>query len=276
MARWLVLVAAIVASGGCYSEPRPACGFVCGEGGSCPGGYTCNTADNRCHLDGTTAQCDSFLDAAPDTPDTTPPVVLMKTPDDLADDVSLNASVTVIFSEPVTGFGCDEGFKLEGIEGIFPCSATAELESTGFRVDYSSTIPFTGRAVLSASLNGLVMDNAGNPLAPITWMFRTQTDSVAPTVASTTPANGDTMVQTNAMITVQFSEPINFDQMTSITVDQGVTGNSTSTNPRTLAFTADTPGFAAATTYTVTVGTNVTDFSGNPLPAPFVFSFTTM
>jgi hypothetical protein len=269
MARWLVLVAAIVASGGCYSEPRPACGFVCGEGGSCPGGYTCNAADNRCHLDGTSAQCDSAIDAAvPDAPDTTPPMILMKTPADLADDVALNASIVVVFDEEVLGFG--DGFLLQGIEGPFPCSATGVREPAEFEVTYSPSIPFTGRAVLTASLNATVTDLAGNPLAPITWTFTTQADSVAPTVACTTPVNGDTGVQTN-VIKVTFSEPINFTA-SSITVDQGVTGMVTAMTPRILMLPVT---LAAATTYTVTVA-NVTDFSGNPLAAPFVFSFTTM
>jgi Big-like domain-containing protein len=263
MARWLVLVAAIVGGGGCYSEPQPVCGFVCGEGGSCPGGYTCYP-DNRCHLDGTSVQCDA-------SPDTTAPTILMTTPSDGDDNVQLSASVVVLFSEPVVGL--DEGFLLEGIEGPFPCSKNEQAEQSGWRVQYSPSIAFTGRAVLTASFTGSVMDTAGNPLAPIQWTFRTQADSVAPTIASTVPANGDTMVPTSVVIAVRFSEPINFTA-SSITVDQGVTGVVSAMTPRILTFTPD--ALAAATTYTVTVATDVTDFSGNPLAAPFVFSFTTM
>ena len=76
MPRWLVALSALAAA--CYSEPRPACGFVCGEGGDCPGGYTCSSADNRCHLDGTPTECQSFIDAMP--MDHSPPFVLDEFP----------------------------------------------------------------------------------------------------------------------------------------------------------------------------------------------------
>jgi hypothetical protein len=36
----------------CYSPYEPDCGFVCGSGGTCPDDYTCNSADNLCHLNG--------------------------------------------------------------------------------------------------------------------------------------------------------------------------------------------------------------------------------
>ena len=52
LARLAVLSAAALSA--CYSPPEPACGFVCGSGGSCPDGYAC-ASDNVCHRDGTPA-----------------------------------------------------------------------------------------------------------------------------------------------------------------------------------------------------------------------------
>lgn len=37
---------------GCYDVPRPECGFRCGPSEACPEDYTCNVADGRCHLNG--------------------------------------------------------------------------------------------------------------------------------------------------------------------------------------------------------------------------------
>ena len=48
-----ILLAALAGMAACYSPYEPDCGFVCGAGGVCPDDYTCNPADNLCHLDGT-------------------------------------------------------------------------------------------------------------------------------------------------------------------------------------------------------------------------------
>jgi hypothetical protein len=41
---------------GCYDVPRPECGFRCGPSEACPEDYTCNGADGRCHLNGSSPQ----------------------------------------------------------------------------------------------------------------------------------------------------------------------------------------------------------------------------
>jgi hypothetical protein len=68
---WAVAAAVAVAGGGlagCYETPKPACVFLCGEGGACPDGYSCDSDDNRCHrveAGGELAMCDDvLLDAA--------------------------------------------------------------------------------------------------------------------------------------------------------------------------------------------------------------------
>ena len=272
MARWLVLVAVIVAPAGCYSEPRPACGFVCGEGASCPGGYTCNAADNRCHLDGTSVQCDSGIDAAP--PDTTPPIVKMLSPADGDTDVPLGASIIVLFSEPVLHYDSQDGFNLQDASGLIVCSPTATSEGPDFRVEYKPLSTFTGRAVLTASLNSAIIDDAGNALAPTSWTFTLARDDIPPVITQTFPSDGSFGIDPAGPIVVSFNEPIKF-MPDSVTLDQGATGMLAASAPYELTFTPN-PVLAAATTYTVTVATSVTDLSDNPIPAPFVFSFTTM
>jgi hypothetical protein len=87
--------------------------------------------------------------------------------------------------------------------------------------------------------------------------------------------NGDTVAIAGLVLQVLFSEPVNHTP-SSITVDQGVTGLVDSAGPRTVTFAPDVGTLVPATTYTVTVATDITDFSGNHLVAPVVFSFTTM
>lgn len=48
-----ILLAGHLILAACYTPYEPACGFVCGSGGTCPDDYTCNTNDSVCHLNGT-------------------------------------------------------------------------------------------------------------------------------------------------------------------------------------------------------------------------------
>ncbi len=106
-------------------------------------------------------------------------------------------------------------------------------------------------------------------------------DTTAPTVTSTTPADGATGVAPNAPVTVRFSESMAAGTVTPAGLELRGPGN-TLVN-RTVTYdpgsqTATiTPGaaLAAATSYTVTVRTGVTDAAGNALAAEHRFSFTT-
>jgi hypothetical protein len=271
MARWLVLVAIA----GCYSEPRPACGFVCGQGASCPGGYTCNAADNRCHVDGTSAQCDSYVDAAPDA-DTTPPTVVMMT---TGSAVPRDGVVEVVFSEPVVNIDASS-FQVTWHDEPLPGVLTLP-QTTPFTARFTPAAPFEGGLTIFATLNAtpmapsLITDLAGNPLAPVGWFFSTAPDPTPLTVTMTNPSDGQTMVFIGTPVQVDFNKPIGSFQPTSIAVDQGVTSSVRQIGDFTLIWTPD-PKLAAATTYTVTVATDILDTSGLSLAAPLSFSFTTM
>src|SRR4051812_11237778 len=76
----------------CYTPPSPACGFICGDGNTCPESYTCNPDDRICHLNGTDETCD------PAPPDPGPPITSMVTPSDGATGVPTNATVMIDLS----------------------------------------------------------------------------------------------------------------------------------------------------------------------------------
>ncbi len=69
MVRLLFACVLAAAAGACYETPKPACQFLCGEGGACPEGYECDPADTRCHRvesGGGLAECTDELPVIPD------------------------------------------------------------------------------------------------------------------------------------------------------------------------------------------------------------------
>jgi len=100
-----------------------------------------------------------------------------------------------------------------------------------------------------------------------------------PSVLSTTPANGATLVPVTEYVTVDFSGVMNPATITStaFTLTNGgpVSGmvNYDQSSMRAI-FQPDVP-LSPNTTYTATITVDVADLAGNAMPAPFVWSFTT-
>jgi hypothetical protein len=109
---------------------------------------------------------------------------------------------------------------------------------------------------------------------PIEVNLTAEADTDPPTVVSTSPANGDTDVLIDAVVSATFSEDIqegtNFGD---IDID-GATGVSASITGDTLTIAHD--DFAYDTTYEVTIPAGaVEDLAGNPLASDYTWSFTT-
>jgi MYXO-CTERM domain-containing protein len=105
-------------------------------------------------------------------------------------------------------------------------------------------------------------------------------DTTAPTVSSTIPDNNATGVAVGSVVTATFSEPIDAATVTttSFLLQAGVDNvtGTVSLNPAgTIAtFTPSAP-LQDNTVYTATLATVITDISGNPLAADYVWTFTT-
>lgn len=146
MGRLLPLLALLLVA--CYETPKPACLFLCGQGGACPEGYECSADDNRCHLvesGGGLAACPDPLpfdaaleiDAAEineDAPpvDATPidaeePDAATSCADSLAptDDMSTGAPQTLVISEINPG---------EYIEVYNDTDAAIDLDNVAFQL----------------------------------------------------------------------------------------------------------------------------------------------
>ncbi|MBB4736689.1 glucose/arabinose dehydrogenase [Actinoplanes octamycinicus] len=109
----------------------------------------------------------------------------------------------------------------------------------------------------------------------------TGVDTTAPAVTTTVPAGGATGVATTAPMTVRFSEGLAAGTVTPANLELRGPGGALVTRTVTYdpadqsaTITPSAP-LAAATAYTVTVRTGVTDAAGNPLTTAHQFSFTT-
>jgi len=114
-----------------------------------------------------------------------------------------------------------------------------------------------------------------------TWYVYDVDHDTAPTVTSTTPANGATNVSPSTTVTVNFSKPVNVTASAFTLQCPSGTPESFNLSPSppgdSASFTL-TPSSAlpVATTCTVTVVANqVTDAAGTPMAANYTFSFTT-
>jgi hypothetical protein len=178
-------------------------------------------------------------------------------------------------------------------QSIDPASATAATVSlTNAGSPVSGRIAVNGATVVFApstlapattyllTVTTGVRSLSGIPLAaPFTKSFTTGTasDTTAPTVVTTNPANGATGVTASA-ITVTFSKPVDITTVTpaTFTVAGGGTtvGGSFTMSGVQVIFHPAVP-LSPITTYQTTVGTGVTDLAGNPLASSFTFTFTT-
>ncbi|MBI5018195.1 MAG: Ig-like domain-containing protein [Deltaproteobacteria bacterium] len=209
-------------------------------------------------------------------PDTTPPAVISTAPPEGASDVPVGTAVSVTFSEAVEAASLASSFTLAGpgaqVAGtVTVTGATATLTpaaSLGFGTAYTATVGTGAR------------DLAGNALAAaVSWTFTTASapDTTPPTVSSTTPANGANGVAVNAGVSVTFSEPVDAASLAASLTLAGPGGPVAGTVTVVGATATFTPAasLVPATAYTATVGTGARDLAGNPLAAPFSWTFTT-
>ena len=270
MGRLLVWVALVA---GCYSAPSPTCGFICGTGGSCPGGYTCNEDDRRCHLDGTTEHCEEFADA--NLPDASPfPMVVSTSPAPGEQGVSVSATVTATFNVSIANVDTTT-FTLESDDVPIDGGASATDNVASYQPNH---LPSAKTVV--ATLTRGVTDDHGRSIAMYSWSFVVETDTTAPTVTMSTPLDGETDVPVGGqLVTIVFSEDV-----------QGTNGIEISTGGTAIPgnwFYGGEPGtyFAQFEPFNgtlpdksvidVVVPDTITDFAGNAL-VPFSMQFTTL
>src|SRR5580692_5105344 len=203
------------------------------------------------------------------------PTVISTVPLGGATLVAVNTVVSATFSEPMN--------PLTVTNATFTVTGPGATPVAGV-VSYSgSTATFTPAAVLAnsilftATITTGVKDSAGAALAAnFVWTFTT---APPPTVVSTVPASGASLVPVNTLVSATFTEAMNPATITGATFR--VTGPGATPVAGAVTYSGSTATFtptvdlANGTLFTATITTGAKDPTGAPLAANYVWTFTT-
>lgn len=216
--------------------------------------------------------------------DSTAPTVTSTDPPNLALSVPTNQKIIASFSEgmdstTITG----STFTLTG-PGLTPVAGAVTYSTIGAIATFTPASPLAAGVLFTATITTGAQDLAGNPLAiAYVWTFTTGMgpDGTAPTVTSTTPANGATLVSQNASINSTFSkamDPATLSSATFTVIGPGaisIAGKITYDMTSQIATFTPASALAASSLFTATITTGAKDLEGNPLAANHSWSFTT-
>ncbi|MCM5570437.1 Ig-like domain-containing protein [Burkholderiaceae bacterium FT117] len=214
------------------------------------------------------------------TPDTVAPTITSTTPANGATGVAVNGSLLVVFSEPMNPATMTPSNILLQDESGGAVAGTVSYADRVATYTPGSLLETSKRHTVTVTTG--VRDESGNSLAaPYTWSFTTGTlDLVPPTVASTSPANGETCVPTEAPVSARFSETLYRESVNESSfllkdaTNQLVSGSVGVDYTGTLYLFPRNP-LANAATYTATLTTGIEDLARNPLATEYSWSFTT-
>ncbi len=203
--------------------------------------------------------------------------------------VLLNSKVIITFSEamdPAT-ITTSGSFIVTGPnESLLTGTVVYDAESKAAVFD--ANLDFLPNTLYTATVSTAVTTDApeNTPLAAdYVWSFTTgvETDSTAPTVESTNPADSETGVPLNRSVSANFSEKLDSATITAsaFTLNTGpVAGGGTSVggdvsySEKVATFTPAI-NLTASTVYTASLTTGIEDLAGNALALNKVWSFTT-
>jgi len=229
---------------------------------------------------------------------TTQPSLVSASPASSAQNVPLNARITMVFNEPLNrnsvnsnniylapnGFGC----YYVDYQGIPAIPGTLTVDASGRIVTFVPSSQLGVGATYSICMNYYILsggssftDASGNAYQGSYQEFATgfQNNSSGPAFVAANIQNGDATVPTNANVVLSFSEPI--DPSTALSAIQ-VTSSGAPVNG-TLGYSPDysqitfmpAGGFTPNTSYAVNYTSSLEDSESNPLSNPGTFSFTT-
>src|SRR5271166_1095067 len=204
------------------------------------------------------------------------PGVTSQTPASGATGVATNSSVTATFNEAVQASTITTtNFAFKGPSGS-TVTATVSYNSTTYTATLTPSALLANSTTYTATINNVLSSSGATMTGPFSWSFTT---GPAPAITSETPISGATGVATSTALTATFNEAVQAATITSsnlvlksssgATVPATVSYNS-STNTATLTPSAL---LANSTIYTATVS-GVEDTAGDPMAAPFSWSFT--
>ena len=206
------------------------------------------------------------------------PIVIVTTPANGANSVALSTTVSATFNVPMNSATINiADFTLVG-PGATPVAGAVVY--AGSVATFTPAAPLALSTLYTATITSAAKDLAGNALANTVWTFTT---SPFPAVTLTVPSNGRTNVPLNQKLVATFNSPMTASTITAagtFTLALGgggaaVAGTVTYDTASNSATFAPTAALTANTPYTATVTTAAQSAQGNPLPAIYVWSFTT-
>jgi hypothetical protein len=233
-------------------------------------------------LDATVKAADGIALAAPVTWQftTAGPNVTATTPSDTATSVFISAAPTATFSramDPTTITSSSFTLTPNGGSAV---AATVSYDTVSQKATLAPSASLASNTTYTGKLDTTVKASDGTPLAgAYTWSFTTM---AAPTMTSSSPANGSTNVLTSVKPSMTFSRALDPTTLTTSTLilkrqdgSQAAAAFSYNSATFTVTFSPGQP-LDFSKTYTVTATTGVKAAGdGTPLAAPATFSFTT-
>jgi len=203
------------------------------------------------------------------------PTVTSMTPAANATGVSTSApNITATFSKDVQASTIS--FTLKDSSGNSVAGSVA-YNSSNYTVTFTPSTALAGSTTYTAAISG-AKDSSGQTMTPVTWSFTTAVpDTTPPTVISTSPASGATMVSFGSSVTATFSKPVEPNTISFTVKDSagsavaGTVSYNSSTNTATFTPSA---GLNPSTIYTATVS-GAQSLAGIPMTGPVSWSFTT-
>jgi RHS repeat-associated protein len=217
------------------------------------------------------------------TTDSITPTVVQTSPQSDATGVPISAPIVVQFSNPMDpstltlqAFTVNDPVTgpVPGMIQVDPAGTTASFIPQGFLS--------VGRT-FSAILTSAIEDSSGNALEGSNTYFSFTTaftaDTTPPQMLGISPSSGATAVALNALITLDFSKPIDvISASNGLQVEAGgqpVSGAIALSNSDQQVTFTPLGGLAANTAYTVVTSSQITDVGGLALANPGTFSLTT-
>ena len=204
------------------------------------------------------------------------PTVVSTIPANNATDVVINTTISATFSMAMNPASITSTtFTVTGPSG----AVSGAVAYSGETATFTPAAVLAYGAVYTATITTGATSPGGTPLrANYAWSFTTV--SPPPAVISTVPANGATNVPVSQVLSATFSEamaPATISATTfTVTGPEGAAVAGTVTYSGVVATFTPTANLANSTVYTATITTGATSAAGVPLPANYVWTFTTI
>jgi len=228
------------------------------------------------------------------TADSTAPTVTLTIPASGATAVPTNQKITATFSKPMdSATVVAAGTFTVAVAGVGGAAVPGTVSYAGSTAVFTPTANLTASTQFTATITSAAKDLSGNALAagpvPNPWSFTTgtTTDTTAPTITLTNPANAATNVLLNTTVSATFSkamDPVAITAFGTFTLSvagaggAAVAGSVTYDSASHIATFTPAANLTATTQYTATVSSAAKDLAGNALASgakPNPWSFTT-